>query len=210
MDFKKEKKLLSKGYKLVAGLDEVGRGAWAGPIVAGVVVFTDDFLDARKDKSFNFFSKIKDSKLLNPDQREELFELITKNFIWSVGEVEAKEIDKIGISEANSLALRRAVENLKLKPDYLLIDYIKNININLPTQGIKGGDNKVLSIAAASIVAKVWRDRLMISYHKRFNRWYFNLHKGYGTKLHLERINKYGICSLHRKSFSPIKILQNY
>jgi len=206
MNFTKEKQIFLTGFKAIAGLDEVGRGAWAGPIVAAAVLLKHRQLINNK---LDFIRLVKDSKLLSLNKRRELFNLITKNFIWSIGLVEAQGIDRVGIVEANKLAMRRAVQNLKIKPDYLLVDYIKDIGLKVSTQGVKGGDNKVFLIAAASIVAKVWRDSLMVDYHRRFNRWYFNQHKGYGTKLHAECIKKYGVSRLHRRSFTPIRVLQN-
>lgn len=209
MDFKEEKFLLNSGFRFIVGLDEAGRGALAGPLVAGAVLFDKRLLTKNGKKLFNFYSKIKDSKQLTPKQRQEVFDFITNNFIWSIGQAKPREVDKLGIVSANKLAMRRAVENLEIKPDYLLIDYIKDIGLELPTKGIVKGDNKVFSIAAASIVAKVSRDCLMEKYHKRYNKWHFDVHKGYGTSLHMSLIKEYGASSLHRKSFSPVsKILQ--
>lgn len=210
MNFTKEKRLFDQGFSFIIGLDEAGRGALAGPIVAGAVLFSKKLLLPKGRKSLGFYSHIKDSKLLTAKQRSELFSLITDNFIWSIGKASAREIDRFGIVQANKLAMQRAVDNLSVVPDYLLIDYISDIGFKIPTQGIIKGDNKVFSIAAASIVAKVSRDRLMENYHKKYNIWNFDKHKGYGTSLHMRCLQKYGISPLHRRSFAPVQqILQN-
>ncbi len=210
MNFAKEKKLFNRGFSLIVGLDEAGRGALAGPIVAGAVVFSKQLLLPKAKKILAFSSRIKDSKILTSRQRSELFSLIADNFIWSIGKVSAREIDRFGIVKANKLAMQRAVYNLSVVPDYLLVDYIADIGFKIPTQGIVKGDSNIFSIAAASIVAKVARDRLMDDYHKKYNFWNFDKHKGYGTGLHIRCLQKYGVSPLHRQSFSPVRrILQN-
>ncbi len=200
MDLKYERKLIKQGYKVIVGVDEAGRGAWAGPIVAGATMIFNT-----KSKIPKFVYNIKDSKQLSSKKREELFELIKINFIWSVGVVNAKEIDNIGMTKANKLAMRRAVKNLSYKPDYLLIDYIKDIGLDITTEGIKGGDTKILSIAAASIVAKVYRDCLMKKIHQTVSDWGFDKHKGYGTSLHRQHLIDNGVSKHHRLSFAPIQ-----
>ncbi len=218
MNLKYEKQLNKKGYNIVVGLDEAGRGSWAGPIVAGCVYIPLDFVFSKTDKLL--IQQIKDSKKLNPDKRKELYDFITKNFIYAVGVVGSSVIDKIGIGSANKLALKKAVKNLsnsysslkfqqmrkyRIDPDYILVDYFNDIGIDdIPVKGIKFGDNKVFSIAAASIVAKVYRDMLMIRMSKKYPQYSFDKHKGYGTRLHMELLVKYGPCMFHRKSYKPI------
>lgn len=202
MNLRYENRLIDKG-SVVAGLDEVGRGAWAGPLVAGCVVI--DRKISLRSKPGALIRGIKDSKQLTPLQRERFFGLIADNFIWSVGIVSNKEIDALGVGRANVLAFKRAVARLTSPPDYLLVDYFSDIGLDIKTKGIKDGDNKVLLIAAASIVAKIYRDRLMIKKHKEFSKWRFDLHKGYGTKLHRDNLKKYGVSNIHRKSFFPVK-----
>ncbi len=202
---KYEKSLYKKGFKLIVGLDEVGRGAWAGPIVAGCVCIPRDLKLSKADKTL--LNQIKDSKKITPKKREELYNFITNNFIWSTGEVSAKEIDKINIGEANKLAFRKAIKKINLEPDYILVDYFSDIGLddyNIVVKGIKFGDNKVLSIAAASIVAKVYRDKKMVRLAKKFPTYSFEKHKGYGTKLHRDSLAKSGVCKIHRTSYKPV------
>ena len=189
-----ENKLKKLGVKLVAGLDEAGKGALAGPIVAGCVILPDDFKA----------QGVKDSKLLSANQREELFLHIIKNALqWSVGIIEHKFIDKIGIREANALAFKRAVQKLNLTPEYLLLDGLEITAHPISYEYIVKGDNKITNIAAASIIAKVTRDYIMDTYHNDFVDYGFNQHKGYGTLAHLAAIKKHGPSEIHRMSFSP-------
>ena len=204
MDLKLEKRLLNNGFTTIVGIDEAGRGAWAGPLVAGTIIFPKPSKISTRLKRV-----VKDSKVLKPGIREEVFNELTSNFNWSVGVVEPGEIDKIGIGPANKLAMQKAVNNLKIDPDYLLVDYFNNIGIDVETHGIKKGDSNIWTIAAASIVAKVYRDNLMNEYHYRYRKWRFDLHKGYGTDLHLTRLKKHGITKLHRLSFKPISDLKS-
>lgn len=194
-----EKKLNKKGLILVAGVDEAGKGSWAGPIVAGAVI-----LDPKiKIKG------IKDSKLLSLLQRKDLFqEIKNKAIAFGVGEVSADMIDKIGITAANKLAMQRAIEKLNPKPQYVLIDAVK-LELDIPSESIIDGDYKITSIAAASIIAKVHRDNLMEKLDEKFPHYSFKQHKGYGTNHHFHMLNQYGPCEIHRKSFKPIKDLLN-
>lgn len=191
-----ERKFLQKGFSLVAGVDEVGRGPLAGPIVAAAVVFPPGV----NIKGLN------DSKLLTPEKREKLFiEIKRKAIAIGLAKVSHKIIDKINIHQANLLAMKRAVEDLAVRPEYLLIDGTRNrLDLPVPQMGISGGDRKCASIAAASIIAKVTRDRLMVRYHKKYPHYRFDLHKGYGTRLHVQRLLKHGPCAIHRRSFAPL------
>ncbi|MFH0905364.1 MAG: ribonuclease HII, partial [bacterium] len=186
---------------LIAGVDEAGRGAWAGPVVAGAVILPP----LKEDFGIN------DSKQLLPLERERLFGKIRKiATAVGVGIVGVNEIDKMGVAQASYLAMQRAVDNLGVKPEHILVDGYQVNFVGVSSTGIIEGDTKSLSIAAASIIAKVARDKLMLEAHKKYSRFGFGVHKGYGTALHHERILKHGLCSLHRKSFAPIRaVLQN-
>jgi ribonuclease HII len=185
----------SRGFQVIAGLDEAGRGPLAGPVVAAAVVFPR----VREMKG------IDDSKALTPEQREEAFWRLQKRALGvGVGIVEAEEIDRINILRASLRAMEVAVKNLPMLPDFLLIDGLHGLGLTVDQQAIPHGDRRCLSIAAASIVAKVTRDRLMEAYHKDYPEYNFAKHKGYGTREHLEAIRKYGCCPLHRQSFKSI------
>jgi len=202
-NFNEEKKLLKQGYKFVAGLDEAGRGPLAGPVVAGAVVV----LDYKKINLKN----INDSKKLTEKQREEIYKIITNHsqIKWGVGIVSEKVIDKINILEASKLAMQKAVR--KLNPDFLLIDGNFKLNkMSILQKSVIKGDSKVFSIAAASIIAKVTRDRLMQKYHKKYPQYGFDCHKGYGTKAHFASLKKFGPCKIHRKTFYPVTSYFSY
>jgi len=213
MNLNYEKNLYKQGYKLAIGLDEVGRGAWAGPIVAGCVYIPTNLILTNQEQKL--FNQIKDSKKLNAAKRAELYDFIITNFLYSTSQINSQRIDKIGIGEANKLVLRQAVKNFsqkyQLKPDYLLVDYFFDLgfsfseNNQITIQGIKFGDNKVLSIAAASIVAKVYRDNLMLKLAKKYPKYHFDKHKGYGTKLHRYHLVRNGVCIVHRLSYKPVQ-----
>ncbi|WP_129596888.1 ribonuclease HII [Anaerophilus nitritogenes] len=184
-----EKKI---GCHLIAGIDEAGRGPLAGPVVAAAVILPHDL----------FIEGINDSKKISAKKREQIFDVITKEAISiGVGIVDEKMIDKINIFEATKLAMKIAVEKLNPSPEYLLIDAVKLTDIHINQMSIEKGDAKSISIAAASIIAKVTRDRIMDDFHKQYPQYGFIHHKGYGTKEHYENIQKYGILSIHRKSF---------
>ena len=199
-----EKKLWRKGYKYIAGIDESGRGPLAGPVVAAAVMI-------KKFSIFNFqFSKIKDSKKLSSKKREEFYKLITKNpaIKWGIGKVSEKVIDRINIKNAAELAMERAIKKLKYRPDFLIIDgkHLKNYKLKaISYKPIIKADEKVFSAAAASIIAKVTRDRIMRRFHKKYPQYGFDKHKGYPTKHHRKMLKKYGPCKIHRKTFQPIK-----
>jgi ribonuclease HII len=196
---KEEKKLWKKGLKIVAGLDEAGRGPLAGPVTAAAVVIINN-------RNF-VLDGVNDSKKLSAKKRERLYGLITKNknIAWGIGIVSEKVIDKINIKNAAELAMEKAVAKLKNRPDFLIIDgncvknsKLKSYNLKL----IVKADAKVFSVAAASILAKVTRDRIMMKYHKKYPKYRFDLHKGYPTKMHYRLLKKHGPCKIHRKSFS--------
>jgi len=182
--------------KLVAGVDEVGRGSLIGPVYAVAVILK---------KSVNI-KLLKDSKSINKSNREILSKYIKKNSFWAVGKASVKEIEKINILQASLLAMKRAVKKLKKKPSLVLIDgnklpIIKNYNL----EAVIKGDQKIPSISAASIIAKVTRDKMITNLGKKFRGYYWNKNFGYGTKQHLKAIKKFGITSHHRKTFNPIK-----
>ena len=200
-DFREEKKLWRKGYKIVVGIDEAGRGPLAASVVA--VAFC---IKIRQDQVSANFKKIKDSKKLTPKKREEIYEMLKENpnIEWGIGRVSEKVIDRINILEATKLAMKRAVRNLERKcsnADFLLIDGNFGINIDIAQKSIIKADERIFSCAAASIIAKVTRDRMMLKYHKKYPDYEFDRHKGYGTELHRNLIKKRGFCDIHRKSF---------
>ncbi len=188
-----ENELYENGIKYIAGIDEVGRGPLVGPVVTAAVILPREFYDER----------INDSKKLTEKKRELLYDVIMENAV-SVGIGISSEdvIDKINILEATKKAMIEAVNNLSVKPEHLLIDAVK-LNIDIPQTSIIKGDAKSESIAAASIVAKVTRDRMMIELDKEHPEYDFKHNKGYGTKKHIEAIEKYGILKEHRKTFAP-------
>ena len=209
-NFNEEKKLWKRGYKYVVGLDEAGRGCLAAPVVAAAVIVRSKLKSQRSKSQFKsqIFKEVKDSKQLSSKKREELCKLVTKNPLieWGIGKVSEKVIDKINILEATKLAMKKAIEKLKKKPDFLIIDGNFKIDLPILQKSIIKGDEKVFSCATASIIAKVTRDRIMRKYHKKYPQYGFDRHKGYGTKLHLKMLKKHGPCKIHRKSFKPVKI----
>jgi ribonuclease HII len=187
-----EKLAYQKGYKLVAGVDEAGRGPLAGPVVAAAVIFPADFHN----------NQINDSKQLSARKREELYNVIKKEAIAvGVGAADADVIDRINILQASLLAMREAVLELFMPPDYLLIDGLHKIPLQTPQQALVKGDARSISIAAASIIAKVSRDRIMEMYHRQFPQYNFLRNKGYGTKEHCQALREFGMCKIHRRSF---------
>ncbi|MBI4652702.1 ribonuclease HII [Candidatus Kuenenbacteria bacterium] len=205
-NWQEEKELLKQNFQFIAGVDEVGRGAWAGPIVAAAVIFDQKFIYDNPQLIYNKF-EITDSKKLTPKKREELFEfIIQKALAWQTAMISEKVIDQIGITQANILVMQNAIEKLPIKPDYILIDAIEFLDYPIPFKAIIKGDQKVYSIAAASIVAKVVRDRFLIQLHKQYPNYGFDQHKGYGTKKHYNSLHQYGPCEIHRKSYKPVKL----
>ncbi len=190
-----EEKARRQGFQVIAGLDEAGRGPLAGPVVAAAVVLP-------RTRSMQ---GVADSKTLKAEQREKALSLIRKRALGiGVGIVEAEEIDRLNILQASLKAMELALQDLSLSPDCLLIDGLHTLRLPLNQQAIIKGDGRCLSIAAASIVAKVTRDRLMVDYHERYPQYNFARHKGYGTREHLQAIREHGCCPLHRQSFRTI------
>lgn len=191
-----EEQAIASGYKLIAGLDEVGRGCLAGPVVAGACIL---------DLSKPLPKGLDDSKKLTANAREEIAaELKQESIAYSVGQVEADEIDRINILEATKQAMLLAIAALGSAADFLLIDALNLKQSPLPQRAIIKGDSISASIAAASIIAKTFRDQLMIDYDGKYPQYGFAGHKGYGAALHLEALRKHGACPLHRKTFRGV------
>lgn len=185
------------GYRRISGIDEAGRGPLAGPVVAAAVILP---LRSR-------LVGVNDSKQLSEREREQCYLAIREQAVGiGIGRADVAEIDQLNILEATRLAMRRALEQLIPPSDYVLIDAVSLPGVSVPVRPIIKGDSLSISIAAASIVAKVTRDRLMASYHDTFPEYGFLSHKGYGTAEHLERLAHHGPCSIHRRSFAPVKI----
>ena len=190
-----ENELYNKGIKYIAGTDEVGRGPLVGPVVTAAVILPKDFYDER----------INDSKKLTEKKRELLYDVIMENALSvGIGMSSAEVIDEINILEATKKAMLEAIDNLSIKPEHLLIDAVK-LDTTIPQTSIIKGDAKSLSIASASIIAKVTRDRMLVELDKLHPEYDFKHNKGYGTKKHIEALYKYGALSEHRKSFEPVK-----
>ena len=189
-----EKNLYEEGVKLIAGIEEAGRGPLAGPVVVGVVILRET----------SFIEGINDSKKISEAKREKLYEEITNEAVaWSVGIVDETRIDEINILNATKEALTKAISNLKIKPEIILVDALDKIDtLSIPYISIIKGDAKIYSIAAASIIAKVTRDRIIRSYDKIYPEYEFIKNKGYGTAKHIEAIKQYGLCPIHRRSFT--------
>jgi len=203
-NFNEEKKLWKAGCAMVAGLDEAGRGPLAGPVVA-VAVMVRPF-DAIQSRQLFKNLKINDSKKLSAKQREHFYEILTnqENIQWGVGIVSEKIIDSINILQATKLAMQRALDQLNVEAGTILIDGNFGISTHLPQKSIIKGDEKVFSICAAGIIAKVTRDRIMEKAHVKYPQYGFSRHKGYGTALHLKKLEEFGPCKIHRKSFYPV------
>ncbi len=190
--FEIEEKLLNEGYRFICGVDEAGRGPLAGPVFAAAVV-----MDRKK-----IIEGVRDSKKLTPKKREKLFdEIIKESIAYSVAMVDSKIIDEININNATFLAMKNAIENLKIEPDIVLVDGYEIPNLSFNQMAIIKGDRKSYSIACASILAKVSRDRYIVEISSKYPVYKFEKHKGYGTKEHIEILQKYGPCEIHRISF---------
>ncbi|MFN2477535.1 MAG: ribonuclease HII [Chthoniobacterales bacterium] len=194
--FRHERRLRAVGFTRIAGIDEAGRGALAGPVVAAAVVLPEKF----KHKRLN------DSKQLLPERREEIYADLTNNgaIVWAVGIVDSTEIDEINILRATHKAMRAAIAALNGEPDHALIDGLPVSPFPLPQTAVIDGDCYSLSIAAASVIAKVTRDMMMREFCARFPEYCFSQHKGYGTELHLTKLHAHGPCPIHRRSFEPV------
>lgn len=188
-----ERECYKNGYKIVAGVDEAGRGPLAGPVVAGAVILGEGTL----------IPGVNDSKKLSEAKREYLYdEIKAKALSVGVGIVDEKIIDEINILNATYLAMQKALEALSVKPEYILLDAVTLKAVDIPQKGIIKGDSLSLSIAAASIIAKVERDRIISSYDELYPEFCFSKHKGYGTREHIECIKKYGLLPIHRRTFT--------
>ena len=205
LDLKTEEKFFSKGFKLIGAIDEAGRGPLAGPVVAACVAVEPGLVIDKE------LETVKDSKKLSAKKREYLYGVILKKFSnVGVGICDQETIDQINILEATFLAMKKAIGALRVKPEIILLDgHLPISNLSLPQETIVKGDELVFSIAAASIVAKVARDKIMLQMHEKYPQYGFDRHKGYGTKLHLEQLQVCGPCPIHRRSFAPVKRLLN-
>jgi len=194
--FRYEKKLRATGVIRIAGIDEAGRGALAGPVVAAAVVLPEKFRHC----------KLNDSKQLAPELREEIYHELISNpeIAWAVGIVDSIEIDQINILRATHKAMRAAIAALAAPPDHALIDGLPVFPFSFPQTAIIDGDCYSLSIAAASVIAKVTRDTMMRDFCANFPEYYFGQHKGYSTELHLTKLHEFGPCPIHRRSFEPV------
>lgn len=192
MDYSYEIAAMNKGFKTVCGVDEAGRGPLAGPVYAAAVILP---VGAQ-------IPSLNDSKKLSEKKREELFDIITNTAVsYAVGIADEKEIDEINILNATFLAMKRAINGLEIPADYAIIDGNRAPHSNIAEETVVKGDGKVMSVAAASIIAKVSRDRFMLKMAEQYPEYQFEKHKGYGTKLHYEMIEKYGVSPIHRRSF---------
>lgn len=201
-DFGREMALWEQGYRRIAGVDEVGRGPLAGPVVAAAVQLFPPPLGGA------WISQVRDSKLLSAAQRERLSPLIQKHArAVAVAVICPEEIDRMGIGAAVRVAMARALGQLSVKADYVLVDGRERLSTATRQQAVVKGDQTVVSIAAASIVAKVYRDRLMVELAEQYPGWGFAQHKGYGTPQHLEALRRLGPSPAHRRTFSPVREL---
>lgn len=202
-DLSFETELMRAGLNFIAGVDEAGRGAWAGPVTAAAVILPLD-----QEGLAGILSGVRDSKQMSPAQRGKWVEIVTGNAIAvSVGWAEYDEIDEIGIVPATRLAMKRAVQGLDHSVDHLLIDAVKLPDVDIPQTSLIKGDARSLSIAAASVLAKVSRDRLMKMLDSDYPGYGFDRHKGYGTATHQKALASLGVSAIHRRSYAPIKSL---
>lgn len=194
--FRYEKRLRGIGVARIAGIDEAGRGALAGPVVAAAVILPEKFRRRR----------LNDSKQLAPELRQEIYRDLVGNasIVWAVGIVDSIEIDRINILRATHQAMRAAIAALNSQPEHVLIDGLPVFPFPLPQTAIIEGDCLSVSIAAASVIAKVTRDRIMRDFCEEFPEYCFSQHKGYGTPLHLTKLHEHGPCPIHRRSFEPV------
>lgn len=183
---------------IVAGVDEAGRGPLAGPVFAAAVILNP----------LQPIFGLADSKILSASKRDSLYITIKEAALsWSIAQASVEEIDEFNILQATLLAMQRAVEGLAVQPDEVLVDGNRLPTLSMPAQAIVKGDSKVQAISAASILAKVERDKLMVDYYQRYPEFSFHIHKGYGTKQHLAEIEQFGFLAVHRKTFNPVKTM---
>jgi ribonuclease HII len=188
----------------VGGIDEAGRGTWAGPVFAAVVILSPTGSNAL------LLGGVRDSKQMTISQRQKWVRIIKDvSLDWGVGKASNKEIDRLGIVPATHLAVRRALSQLKYQPDFLLLDYLKLDTVNITQRSFIHGDQRVLSIAAASVIAKTSRDDFMIGMDRIYPQYLFRSNKGYGTAAHQRALQKYGVCPIHRLSFKPVMAIKN-
>ena len=214
--FSIEKDFASQGFTHIIGTDEVGRGPLCGPVLACAAMYKHANFEISQDLQKQF-DLIRDSKKLSEKQREEIFDLIGEHFYLGIGLCDHETIDRINILEASFLSMKKAIQDLRrnigqelwvdTEPRFIiLVDGNKQIpNLSMEQYAVIGGDKLVKSISAASIVAKVTRDRIMQQMHQKYPQYGLDKHKGYGTKLHMDALVKYGPCPIHRKSFAPVK-----
>lgn len=197
--YKYEKELYGQGINYIAGVDEVGRGPLVGPVVSACVILPKDFV----------LPGLNDSKKLTEKKRDEFYDIIKEKALSiGIGIIDEKIIDKVNIYEATKLSMYDAIKNSKIKPEHVLIDAMK-LNLDIPSTSIIKGDSLSISIAAASVIAKVTRDRLMYELDLKYPMYDFKNNKGYPTKTHLEALKKYGVIDEHRKSYEPVKKVLN-
>lgn len=197
-----EHQLWDDGFRVVAGLDEAGRGAWAGPVFAAAVVLPTD------DRILDLLSGVRDSKRMTEKQRNRYLGCIrSASIAWATGSASSAEIDEMGIVPATCLAMQRAIDTLTYSPTYLLLDYIQIRDCACPQLSLAKGDCRSLSIAAASVIAKTSRDAFMVELDNQHPGYGFARHKGYGTRQHRENLHRMGVCPEHRRSFKPVKAL---
>lgn len=198
---KYERRFEGSGAKLVAGVDEAGRGSLAGPVAAGAVILPLGNLAV-----LGQLTDVRDSKLCTPNQRNALYDLVVEHAVaYACGMASSLEIDQMGIAQATRLAMKRAIEQLTPAPAALLIDYVRLRAVNLPQISIKKGELHSISIAAASIIAKVTRDRLMLELAEQHQQYGFAQNKGYGTRSHREALMRHGPSAIHRRTFAPVR-----
>jgi ribonuclease HII len=201
--FSEEQTQWQRGYRFIAGIDEAGRGPLAGPVVAAAVILPAEFQS-------EWLHLVADSKVISASRREFLYKCLYQAAVAvGVGVIDVPTIDMVGIAKATRLAMKMAVKQLDPKPDYLLIDYFRLPEVRLPQKGVTDGDSLCLSIASASIIAKVTRDRIMIEFDRIYPGYQFAAHKGYGTREHFKCLQRLGASPIHRRSFQPVRDVCN-
>jgi ribonuclease HII len=193
-----ENEARNAGFSTIAGVDEVGRGPLAGPVVVAACILPDRFS----------LEGLNDSKQLTKEKREQIFDILSTNPLvrYSISVFDHTEIDRLNILQATLLGMQEAIMKLEPNPDFVLIDGNRGPKIDIPYKAIVDGDKKSASIAAASVIAKVTRDNLMLELDRKYPLWKFSQHNGYGTKLHLKLIQEHGVSPVHRQSFSPVRL----